>query len=178
MIKAGIYRHESFNQRIFCYEVLPPDTIRTWHEDMEGNHDTQDNNWWDLDITPQKFHWLVDQWNEGNVAKVYPHWWEKVDSRRTHINSLLQLSHEELEEVMNFAAFVWPHYRWTTELHLNDDLRPLWKQGKIIKEMICTRERAEIHNANEKAEKRFRADMELWGKTDSEAIADNIKFSH
>ena len=109
MIKAGTYKHESCNQRMFCYEVCPPDTIKTWFEDKEGNHDTYRDNWWDLDITPQKFHWLVDQWNEGNVAKVYSHWWEKVDSRKPHINSLLQLSHEELEEVMNFAAFVWPH---------------------------------------------------------------------
>ena len=174
MIKPGIYKHESFNQRMFCYEVIHPDTIRTWHEDMEGNHDTSNNNWWDLDITPQKFHWLVDQWNEGNVAKVYPHWWEKVDSRRSHINSLLQLSHEELEEVMNFAAFVWPHYRWTTELDLNSNNRPLFYHGKIIQWIDCDYSTAVKHNRKEKANKRYRADMQLFGQTDKEIIYGNF----
>lgn len=112
MIKPGIYKFESTNQRMFCYEINPPDIIKTWFEDKEGNHDTEDDNWWDMDILPRRFHWLVDEWNNGNIKRYYPHWWKKVDTRKEHINNLLQLSHEELHEVMNYAASVFPHKEW------------------------------------------------------------------
>jgi hypothetical protein len=78
------------------------------HEDC----DTEDDNWWDMDILPRRFHWLVDEWNNGNIKRYYPHWWEEVDTRKEHINNLLQLSHEELHEVMNYVADVFPHKEW------------------------------------------------------------------
>lgn len=109
MIKAGVYKHESFNQTMFCYEISPPDYIRIWREDMKGN---EDDTWWRLNISPQRFHWLVDEWNNGNIAKEYPHWWEQIDTRQKHINSLLQLSEKELEEVFNYVALILPHREW------------------------------------------------------------------
>ena len=113
MIKAGIYKQAATNQRTFCIDVNPPDIIKTWFEEPNGK--PQDH-WWDVEITPTKFHWLVEQWSKGNVAKVYPHWWEKVDSRKAHINSLLQLSMEELYEVLNYYCYVLQQRCWTTEM--------------------------------------------------------------
>lgn len=171
MIKAGIYKEESTNQTMFCYEICPPDYIKVWKEDKEGSE--CDDGWWRCEITPQKFHWLVDEWNNGHIAKVYPHWWEDTDIRQTHINSLLQLSHDELMDAFNYFAYVLPHYRWTTELHLNSDLRPLWYRGKIVKFEETPHDEAMYHNANEADKKVY--DRYLWGQTDSEAIAKTIK---
>lgn len=166
MIKAGVYRSLNFNQTIFCFEISPPDYIKTWLEDSEGNVD----HWFDMDITPQKFHWLVDEWNSGQIAKVYPHWWEKVDTRKNHINSLLQLNHEELTEVFNYIAAVLPHYRWTTEVHFNSDLRPLWYQGQILRFENISREKAELHNEKARQQK-SRWNAKLYGLTDDEYVA-------
>lgn len=167
MIKAGIYKSPSYNQRTFCIEVNPPDIIKTWFEEPD---DKPQEHWWDVSITPQKFHWLVEEWNNGHIAEIYPHWWEKLDSRRGHINSLLQLSMEELEEVLNYFCLVIPHYRWTTELHLNDDLRPVFYRGEIIRWEEISEEEAIAHNQKERANKKYRANREMYGITDSEFI--------
>lgn len=171
MIKAGLYKEPSYNQRTFCMEINPPDCIKTWF--LEADGEARDS-WWDLEITPQKFHWLVDEWNKGNIAKVYPHWWEKVDSRKEHINSLLQLGGDELREVYNYAAIIWPHYRWTTELQLNSNIRPLFCRGEIKRFVEISREDAMEHNRQEKITKKYRSDQELYGMSDSEFIADKL----
>ncbi|MBP5324498.1 MAG: hypothetical protein J6Y86_03265 [Pseudobutyrivibrio sp.] len=171
MIKAGLYKEPSYNQRTFCIKINPPDNIKTWFIEADG--ETRDL-WWDLDITPQKFHWLVDEWNKGNIAKVYPHWWEKVDSRKAHINSLLQLDGNELREVLNYASFIWPHYRWATELKLDSNVRPLFFNGEIIRFVDISKEDAIEHNRQEKLAKIYRSDQELYGKSDSEFIADEL----
>ena len=165
----GIYKEPSYNQRTFCMDVQPPDYIKTWFE--EPNGEPQDH-WWDVEITPQKFHWLVGEWNNGNIAKVYPHWWEKVDTRNKHINSLLQLRNEDLTEVLNYFCMVMPHYRWTTELHMDDDLRPLYNKGKIIRFENVSKDVAIEHNKQERANKKYRADMELYGRSDRECLED------
>lgn len=113
MIKPGIYKEPSYNQRTFCIEINPPDYIRTWFEEPSG---APQEHWWDVDITPTKFHWLVEQWNKGNIAKCYPHWWEKEDSRKGHINSLLQLDKEELYEVLNYFTYVIQQKNWIGEV--------------------------------------------------------------
>lgn len=115
-IKEGIYKEEATNQRMFCVEVCPENIIKIWFEDMHGNHDTEDNNWWDILITSKKFGWLVDEWNIGNIQKTYPHWWEKVDSRKEHIHSLLELDWDSFREVLNYAAYALPHSKWATEM--------------------------------------------------------------
>lgn len=167
MIKAGIYKSPSCNQRTFCIGVNPPDIIKTWFEEPD---DKPQDPWWNVSITPQKFHWLVDEWNNGHIAEFYPHWWEKVDSRKEHINSLLQLSMEELEEALNYFCAVVPHYRWETELHLDDELRPVFCRGKIIRWEEVSKEDAIAHNQQERASKKYSTDKELYGKTDSEYI--------
>ena len=115
LIKEGIYKEESTNQRMFCIKVCSSDTIKTWFEDKQGNHDTEDNNWWDINIGPERFRWLIDEWNIGNIQKTYPHWWEKVDSRKERITSLLQLDWDSLREVINYAAYILPHSKWALE---------------------------------------------------------------
>ena len=169
-MKMGTYKTESFNQTLFCYEINPPDHIKIWREDKEGNVD----HWWDQEITPLKFHWLVDEWNKGRIAATYPHWWENVDTRPKHINSLLQLSESEFLEALNYAAYILPHYKWTTELDLNSNNRPLFYHGKIIQWINCDYSAAVKHNRKEKANKRFRADMQLFGRTDREIIKEII----
>lgn len=171
MIKAGIYKEPSFNKRTFCVEVIPPDYIKVWYIEADG---AEQEHWWDIDITPQKFHWLVDEWNNGNIAKVYPHWWEKVDTRKKHINSLLQLDFDGLREVINYCAYVLPHYRWTSDLHLDDDLRPLFYRGEVIRFVNISKEDAIEHNHQERIAKKYKADMELYGQTDSDYILDKI----
>lgn len=111
MIRQGIYKEPSFNQTMFCYEINPPDYIKIWREDIDGNID----DWWTQNINPKMFHWLVDEWNRGDIRETYPHWWEKVDTRKEHINSLLQLNHEELMEVFNYYAYVTPQSKWKGE---------------------------------------------------------------
>ena len=159
MIKSGIYKVPSTNERTFCYEVAAPDHISIWYEEPDGK--PQDH-WWDQEITPQKFHWLVDEWNAGHIAALYP------GCGQRHINSLLQLSRAELMNVFNYFAYVLPHYRWTTDLHLHDDLRPVWCKGKIVRFEFVTREDADRHN--EQGRKAYRSDRYLYGQTDTEYI--------
>ena len=111
-IKEGIYKEESTNQRMFCVEICPENTVKTWFENKQGE---KDDAWWDMLISPQRFSWLVNEWNNGNIRKTYPHWWEKVDSRKEHINSLLQLDWDSFREVLNYAAYILPHSKWTSE---------------------------------------------------------------
>lgn len=108
MIKPGLHKHESFNQTMFCFEVNPPDNIKIWREDMDGNVD----HWWDQEITPVKYHWLVSKWNDGTIRKEYPRWWENIDTRPDHINNLIQLDMESFCEVLNYYAFITPHKEW------------------------------------------------------------------
>ncbi len=112
LIKEGLYKEESTNQRMFCVEICPENTVKTWFEDMQGE---KDDAWWDMLILPQRFSWLVDEWNNGNIRKTYPHWREKVDSRKEHISSLLQLDWDSFREVLNYAAYILPHSKWTSE---------------------------------------------------------------
>lgn len=149
MLKVGIYKFPSTNQRTFCYEICPPDYIKIWYE--EPNEAPQDH-WWDKEITPRKFHWLVDEYNAGYIAKLYPHWWEKVDTRKQHINSLLQLSHGELDEIFNYYSYVVPQSKWVGDNFLIPDLRPVWKDHKIVSYKTMTREEADAYNALKDAE--------------------------
>lgn len=174
MIKAGVYRSPSYNQRTFCFEIMPPDEIKTWFE--EPNDNPQDH-WWDEVITPQKFHWLVDEWNNGHIKKAYPHWWEKIDTRRGNINSLLQLNHEELSEVFNYHSFVLPQTKWTQNINFDPDYRPLYINGKIVKYGKISKKGAVQWNRREKEKKKYRADQKLWGLSDVEVIADALEMS-
>ena len=115
LIKEGIYKEESTNQRMFCINVISKNMIKTWFEDMQGNKDTEDDNWWDMNIGPDRFKWLVDEWNKGKVKELYPHYWEKVDTRKAHITSLLQLDWDSFREVLNYAAYILPHSKWALE---------------------------------------------------------------
>lgn len=165
-IKMGVYKEPSFNQTTFCYEITPPDTIRIWRENPNGEIDE----WWTQTISPKKFHWLVDEYNKGNVHKIYPHWWEKVDTRPAHINSLLQLTHEGLIEVFNYYGYILPHNSWNIddEHFLLEDYRPIWKEHKIIGYTIMSRERANEYNAQEDA-------TCYYGFTDEEIIERNLR---
>ena len=167
----GVYKEPSFNQTMFCYDIQPPDRIDIWREDSNGKRDE----WWDLEITPAKFHWLVNEWNNGHIRKVYPRWWEKVDTRKEHINSLLQLNHEELMEVFNYAAYIFPHYRWKGELYLNSNLRPLWHRGEVVRFDEVTREDADKWNQSENTHNRYHSERYLYGLSDDEAIEKAIK---
>lgn len=162
MIKQGIYKEPSTNQRTFCYEINPPDYIKVWFEEPNGK--PQDH-WWDQEITPQKFHWLVDQWNDGNIEKVYG-----ISAR--HINSLLQLEHNELLNVFNYFAYVLPHYRWTTELQLGNNIRPLFRKGKILRFVNISEDAAIEHNKKDR-NKRI-GEREMFGRTDDEYIRDHV----
>lgn len=163
----GTYKEPSFNQTMFCYDIQPPDRIDIWREDSDGKRDE----WWDIEITSTKFHWLVNEWNNGHVQKIY----EKIDTRKEHINSLLQLNYNELMEVFNYAAYVWPHYRWKGELHLDSNTRPLWYRGHIIRYEEITREDADKWNQYEKTHIRYHSEKYLYGLTDTEAIEKAIK---
>jgi hypothetical protein len=111
MIKPGLYHAASTNQRIFYVEIFCDSSIKTWYAEADG---ISKDPWWDMDISSERATWLVGEWNNGNIKKAYPHWWEKVDSRKQHINSLFQLTFDQLQEVLNYAAYVLPHSEWTT----------------------------------------------------------------
>ena len=168
MIKAGTYKDPSFNQTMFCFEISPPDYIKVWREDMNGN---EDDEWWRQNITPKKFHWLVDEWNKGNIAKVYPRWWETVDTRKHHINSLLQLDYDELIEVINYYAYMVPQAKWCCpdEEFMKENYRPIWQNHKIIGYTIMSRERADEYNAKPDADY-------YYGFTDEEVFERNLRL--
>lgn len=162
MIKPGVYKELSFNQTFFCFEINPPDYITVWREDANGKE--TDNGWWRMEITSKKFHWLVDQWNNGNIKKVYPHWWEQPDSRKEHINNLLQLNHEELTEVFNYYAYVIPQREWCCSdvNFMREDYRPIWQNHKVIGYTIMSRERADEYNGQPDAQTYYGLTMEEW----------------
>lgn len=111
-IAVGLYKEESTNQRMFCIKVCSKNMIKTWFEDMQGNNEDP---WWNMNIAPSRFEWLVGEWNNGNVEKTYPHYLEKADTRRKHITSLLQLDWDSFLDVLNYASYILPHSKWALE---------------------------------------------------------------
>lgn len=66
-MEKGIYKQESFNQTIFCFEIIGTNNIRVWREDKKGNVD----HWWDMNITPDRAEKLIADYNSAEPSERY-----------------------------------------------------------------------------------------------------------
>lgn len=175
MLEKKVYKFDSFNQTLFCFEIKSDDCIRVWREDKDGTVDK----WWNQWLSPEKCEWLIRDWNNGKIPKWSEEWYEtnieKQARYEVHINNLRQLNMKNFIEVLEYYAAIIPHYRWTSQLRLNTNVRPLFYRGHIDKFVDISKEKAIEHNIKEKKEKRFRYDMFLYGSSDDEIINCSIK---